>query len=57
MKKALVLGLFAIGFVSCKDNSASQQGHYAVGKYIYMDTHHILHVSKDCWRIGDVLNF
>ena len=56
LKKALVFGLFAIALGSCKDKSVNQ-GHYAVGKYIYMDTHHILHVSKDCWRIGDVVEF
>ncbi len=57
MKKALILGLFAIALGSCKDKSVNQQGHYAVGKYLYMDFHHRLHINKDCWRIGDVVEF
>ena len=55
MKKALALALFAIALVSCKDNCAKK--HYAVGKYLYMDSQHILHTNKDSWRIGDVVQF
>lgn len=57
MKKALALALFAIALVSCRDNCARKQGHYAVGKYLYMDSQHRLHTNKDCWRIGDVVQF
>lgn len=57
MKKALVLCLFVFAFGSCKNKIANQQGHYAVGKYLYMDFHHRLHTNKDCWRIGDVVEF
>lgn len=57
MKKALAFVLFVVVLVSCKDKSANQQGHYAIGKYLYMDVHHRLHTSKDCWRIGDVVDF
>lgn len=57
LKKALVLGLFAIVLASCKDKSVNQQGDYAIGKYLYMDFHHRLHTNKDCWRIGDVVEF
>ena len=57
MKKALTLALFAIALVSCRDNCARKQGHYAVGKYLYMDSQHRLHTNKDCWRIGDVVQF
>lgn len=57
MKKALALALFAIALVSCRDNCARKQGRYAVGKYLYMDSQHILHINKDCWRIGDVVQF
>ena len=57
MKKALALALFAIALVSCRDNCAKKQGHYAVGKYLYMDSQHRLHSNKDCWRIGDVVQF
>lgn len=57
MKKVLSLALFAIALVSCRDNCVKKQGHYAVGKYLYMDSHHILHTNKDCWRIGDVVQF
>lgn len=57
MKKALALALFAIALVSCRNNCARKQGHYAVGKYLYMDSQHRLHTNKDCWRIGDVVQF
>lgn len=57
LKRALVLGLFAIALGSCKDKSVNQQGYYAIGKYLYMDFHHRLHTNKDCWRIGDVVEF
>ena len=57
MKKALALALFAIALVSCRDNCARKQGHYAVGKNLYMDSQHRLHTNKDCWRIGDVVQF
>ena len=57
MKKALALALFAIALVSCRDNCARKQGHYAVGKYLYMDSQHRLHTNKDFWRIGDVVQF
>lgn len=57
MKKALALALFAIALVSCRDNCARKQGHYAVGKYLYMDSQHRLHTNRDCWRIGDVVQF
>ena len=57
MKKALALALFAIALVSCRDNCARKQGDYAVGKYLYIDSHHRLHINKDCWRIGDVVQF
>ena len=57
MKKALALALFAIALVSCRDNCARKQGDYAVGKYLYMDSQHRLHINKDCWRIGDVVQF
>lgn len=57
MKKALALALFTIALVSCRDNCARKQGHYAVGKYLYMDSQHRLHTNKDCWRIGDVVQF
>lgn len=57
MKKALALALFAIALVSCRDNCARKQGHSAVGKYLYMDSQHRLHTNKDCWRIGDVVQF
>ena len=57
MKKAFALALFAIALVSCRDNCARKQGHYAVGKYLYMDSQHRLHTNKDCWRIGDVVQF
>lgn len=57
MKKALALALFAIALVSCRDNCARKQGHYAVGKCLYMDSQHRLHTNKDCWRIGDVVQF
>lgn len=57
MKKALALALFAIALVSCRDNCARKQGDYAVGKYLYMDSQHRLHINKDCWRIGDDVQF
>lgn len=57
MKKALALALFAIALVSCRDNCARKQGDYAVGKYLYMDSQHRLHINKDCWRISDVVQF
>lgn len=57
MKKALALALFAIALVSCRDNCARKQGDYAVGKYLYMDSQHRLHINKDCWRIDDVVQF
>ena len=57
MKKALALALLAIALVSCRDKCARKQGHYAVGKYLYMDSQHRLHTNKDCWRIGDVVQF
>lgn len=57
MKKALALALFAIALVSCRDNCARKQGDYAVGKYLYMDSQHRLHINKDCWRIGDFVQF
>lgn len=57
MKKVLAFVLFVAVLISCRDNRASRQGNYAVGKYLYMDSQHILHTSKDCWRIGDVIEF
>lgn len=57
MKKALALALFAIALVSCRDNCARKQEDYAVGKYLYMDSQHRLHINKDCWRIDDVVEF
>lgn len=57
MKKALALALFTIALVSCRDNCARKQGHYAVGKYLYMDSQHRLHTIKTAGGLVMSCNF
>nr|DAE16712.1 MAG TPA: hypothetical protein [Podoviridae sp. ctn7K25] len=43
-----------ICFLSCTEN---KKDIYAVGKYVYLDTYNRLHINKNCWRIGDEVEF
>lgn len=54
----LCIVVFAICVASCSDKPKEEPiDKGAIGKYLYMDTSHRLHVKKYCWRIGDVVEF
>lgn len=55
--KLIYIMLIAFVAVSCRDKSTKQQESCAIGKYLYMDVFHRLHVKKDCKHIGDVVEF
>lgn len=55
MNKTLMLAILAVLLSSCSNKKDEQEN--AVGKYLYMGTDNILHVSKECRRLADVAEF
>lgn len=48
--------VIVVSTISC-ENKQERKDADAIGKYLYIDAFHRLHVRKNCWRIGDVVEF
>lgn len=50
----LMLLPVVVCFLSCTEKKNET---YAIGKYVYLDAFYRLHINKNCWRIGDNVEF